>query len=191
MKQFPPWPEVHWQPTRRRAQWHSQPLPWKNHTKQLSEMLRMKIATNATSLLKIVLPQAHKILHPTSSQPEESPHIKQVSRKLRIETVLTCLHALTVLLVLGNRIAMMRPHVKLSRSPSDCQDPIWSKIDPLRLLWLHSNHPPRLQHYANQTPELRAPPETSNTLSSLSKNSERPPRTPITFLSSFIFIILF
>ena len=81
--------------------------------------------------------------------------------------------------------------VKLSRSPSNCQNPVQSKIDPLPLFWLHPDHPPRLQHYANQNPELQAPPEPSNALLSLSENSEQPPRTPITFLSSFVFIILF
>ena len=59
--------------------------------------------------------------------------------------------------------------VKFLRSPSNCQDSIWSKIDPLMLLQLHSNYPPRLQHYANQNPELRVPPKPSNALLSLSK----------------------
>ena len=58
--------------------------------------------------------------------------------------------------------------VKLSRSPSDCQDPVWSKINPLPLPQLHSNHPPRLQHYANQAPKLWPAPETSDALSSCS-----------------------
>ena len=49
--------------------------------------------------------------------------------------------------------------VKFSRSLSDCQDSIWSKIDPLTLLQLHSNHPLRLWHYANQNPELWVPPQ--------------------------------
>ena len=53
--------------------------------------------------------------------------------------------------------------VKFLRSPSDCWDPIWPKIDPLPLLQLHSNHPPILQHYANQNPELQVPPKPSNT----------------------------
>ena len=81
--------------------------------------------------------------------------------------------------------------VKLLRSPSNCWDPIQSKIDPLLLPQLHSNHPLRLQHYANQTLKLWAPPETSDALPSLSENSKRPLRTPITFLSSSVFIILF
>ena len=81
--------------------------------------------------------------------------------------------------------------VKLSRSPSDCWDPIQSKINSLPLPQLHSDHPPRLQHYANQTPKLWASPETSNTLPSLSENSKWPLRTPITFLSSSVFIIPF
>ena len=72
--------------------------------------------------------------------------------------------------------------VKLLRSPSDCQDPIWSKIDPLPLLHLCSNHPPRLWHYANQTSELQAPPETSDTLLSLWElrtTSEDPNHIPV------------
>ena len=72
--------------------------------------------------------------------------------------------------------------VKLSRSPSDCQDPIQSKIDPLLLLWLHSNHPLRLRHYTNQNPEFRAPPKTFNALLSLSENSkpsENPNHIPV------------
>ena len=32
-----------------------------------------------------------------------------------------------------------------------------------------SNHPPRLRHYANQTPELQVPPKPSDTLLSLSE----------------------
>ena len=35
-----------------------------------------------------------------------------------------------------------------------------------------SDHPLRLQHYANPTPKLQAPPEPSNALPSLSENSE-------------------
>ena len=75
--------------------------------------------------------------------------------------------------------------VKLSRSPSDCWDSVWSKIDPLPLLWLHPDHPLRLQHYTNQNPKLQAPPEPSDALLLLSENSEWPRRTLITFLSSF------
>ena len=67
--------------------------------------------------------------------------------------------------------------VKLLRSPSDCRDPIRSKINPLPLLQLCSDHPLRLWHYTNQAPELRAPPGTSNTLLLLSKNSE-PSKNP-------------
>ena len=48
--------------------------------------------------------------------------------------------------------------VKFLRSPSNCWDSIWSKIAPLPLLRLHSNHPPILRHYANQNPELWVPP---------------------------------
>ena len=81
--------------------------------------------------------------------------------------------------------------VKLSRSLSNCWDPIQSKINPLLLLQLHSNHPPRLWHYANQNPKLRAPPEPSDASSLLSENSKWPLRTPITFLSLSVFIILF
>ena len=55
--------------------------------------------------------------------------------------------------------------VKFLRSPSNCQDSIRSKIDPLLLLRLHSDHPPILQHYANQNPELRVPPKPSDTFS--------------------------
>ena len=62
--------------------------------------------------------------------------------------------------------------VKLLRSPSNCQDPVQPKINPLPLLQLRSNHPLRLWHYTNQTPELWAPPEPSNALLSLSENSE-------------------
>ena len=74
--------------------------------------------------------------------------------------------------------------VKLSRSPSDC----W---DPLLLPQLHSNHPPNFWHYANHTPKLQSTPETSDALPSLSENSEWPLRTPIIFHSSSVFIILF
>ena len=61
--------------------------------------------------------------------------------------------------------------VELSRSLSDCQDPVRSKIDPLPLPQLHSNHPLRLQHYANQTPNSEHPlrPPT---------HYHRSPRTP-------------
>ena len=38
---------------------------------------------------------------------------------------------------------LMTTIVKLLRSPSDCQDPVQSKINPLPLLQLHSNHPRR------------------------------------------------
>ena len=62
-----------------------------------------------------------------------------------------------------------RTSVKFSRSPSDCRDSVRSKIDPLPLLQLCSDHPPRLQYYANQTPELWVPPEPSDTLLSLSE----------------------
>ena len=61
------------------------------------------------------------------------------------------------------------PSVKFSRFPSDCWDSTQSKINPLLLLWLHSDHPPRLQHYDNQNPKLRVPPEPSDTLLLLSK----------------------
>ena len=67
--------------------------------------------------------------------------------------------------------------VKLSRSPSDCRDSIWSKINPLPLLWLCPNHPPRIQHYANQNPKLQVPPKPSNALlflSELRMTSENP-----------------
>ena len=68
-------------------------------------------------------------------------------------------------------------NVKFSRSPSDCRDSIWSKIDPLLLLQLHSNHPSRLWHYTNQNPELWVSPEPSDALLSLSElqtTSENP-----------------
>ena len=42
--------------------------------------------------------------------------------------------------------------VKLLRSLSDCWDPVWSKIDPLLFPWLHSDHPPRFQHYTTIPP---------------------------------------
>ena len=74
--------------------------------------------------------------------------------------------------------------VKLSRSPSNCQDPIWSKIDPLLLPQLYSNHPLRFWHYTNHAPELRPTPKSSDALSLFSKNPEWPPRSLITFLSS-------
>ena len=67
--------------------------------------------------------------------------------------------------------------VKFSRSPSYCWDPVRSKIDPLLLLWLHSDHPPILQHYANQNPKLQVPPKPSDTFLSLSElwmTSENP-----------------
>ena len=40
------------------------------------------------------------------------------------------------------------------------------------LLRLHSNHPPRFWHHSNHAPELQPTPETSNTLSLLSKNPD-------------------
>ena len=57
-----------------------------------------------------------------------------------------------------------RDTVKFLRSPSNCRDSVRSKIDPLPLQ-LRSNHPPILQHYANQNPELQVPPKPSNTFS--------------------------
>ena len=81
--------------------------------------------------------------------------------------------------------------VKLSRSLSDCWDPVRSKINLLPLLRLRSDHPLRLWHYTNQTPKLQAPPKPSDALLLLSENSKWPWRTPITFLSSFVFIIPF
>ena len=51
------------------------------------------------------------------------------------------------------------------------------RLIPYCSFWLHSNHPPRLRYYANQTPKLRVPPEPSNALLSLSKlqtTSENP-----------------
>ena len=63
------------------------------------------------------------------------------------------------------------------RSPSDCRDSVQSKIDPLLLLQLRSDHPLRLQHYANQNPKLQVPPEPSDALLSLSElqmTSENP-----------------
>ena len=62
-------------------------------------------------------------------------------------------------------MCLWRGSVKFSRSLSDCRDPVQSKIDPLPLLQLRSDHPPILQHYANQNPKLRVPPEPSNTFS--------------------------
>ena len=59
--------------------------------------------------------------------------------------------------VIWSRIQAYKGNVKFSRSPSDCQDPVQSKIDLLPLLQLCSDHPPRLQHYTNQTPKLRTP----------------------------------
>ena len=73
--------------------------------------------------------------------------------------------------------------VKLLRSPSDCQDPVWSKIDPLPLPQLHSNHPLRFQHYTNHSPEPWLTPKTSDTLSSSSKTPKRPPKSPTILLS--------
>ena len=83
--------------------------------------------------------------------------------------------------------------VKLLRSPSDCRDPVRFKIDPLLLLQLCSDHPPRLWDYANQTPELRAPPETSNTLLSLSENSkpsENPNHIPVFIYLHYSVLVL-
>ena len=78
-----------------------------------------------------------------------------------------------------------------------CQDPhpiaeisIQSKIDPLLLLRLRSDHPPRLWHYANQNPELQVPPEPSDALLLLSE-LQMTSKNPDHFLSSFVFIILF
>ena len=62
---------------------------------------------------------------------------------------------------------------------------------PLPLPQLHSNHPPRFQHYTNQAPKLQPTPKTSNALSSLSENPKWPPRILTIFLSSYVFIILF
>ena len=72
--------------------------------------------------------------------------------------------------------------VKFLRSPSDCRDPVWSKINPLLLLQLHPNHPLRIWHYANQNPELQVPPKPSDALLSLSKlqtTSENPNHIPV------------
>ena len=63
--------------------------------------------------------------------------------------VIKCKAALQIILQNFN---VKVPIVMLSRSPSYCQDPVWSKIDPLPLPWLHSNHPLRFQHFTNHSP---------------------------------------
>ena len=80
--------------------------------------------------------------------------------------------------------------VKLLRSPSDCWDshliaeiPIWSKINPLLLPWLCSDHPLRFQHYTTIPPNSDWPLRPL-TLSLSFETSEWPLRSLTTFLSS-------
>ena len=71
----------------------------------------------------------------------------------------------------GTRLQSMQPQgsqcdrlVKLSISPSDCWDSIQSKINPLLLPQLHSDHPPRFWHYTT-----------------IPSNSDWPPRPPMLY----------
>ena len=67
--------------------------------------------------------------------------------------------------------------VQLPRSLSNCWDPVWSKINPLPLLQLHSDHPLILRHYTNQNPKLWVPPNPLThflSLSELQMTSENP-----------------
>ena len=57
----------------------------------------------------------------------------------------------------GILLSRWDPH-PIAKIPSNCQDPIQSKIDSLPLPQLCSNHPPRLRHYTNQTPKLQLAP---------------------------------
>ena len=81
--------------------------------------------------------------------------------------------------------------VKFLRSLSDCQDPVWSKINPLPLLWLCSDHPLILRHYANQNPKLRVPPWALQriTIALQTPNDLGKPRSH--FCPSCVFIIPF
>ena len=67
--------------------------------------------------------------------------------------------------------------VQLPRSLSNCWDPVWSKINPLPLLQLHSDHPLILRHYTNHNPKLWVPPNPLThflLLSELQMTSENP-----------------